>query len=587
MANLIVSAVAEWNGKALKKGEKDISGFDKGVQKLGKTLAGVFAAQKIYSFGKESLKAFSDDQAAAVKLANAVDNLGLSYSNPDIANFISRLEGQTAVLDDKLRPAFQALLTTTGDVTKSQDLLTNAIDISRGSGVELTTVAQDLANGYVGITKGLKKYNLGLTQAQLKGKSFEELMVLLNKQFDGASAAYLSTYAGKMEVLTTASANAKETIGKGLVDALTVLAGSKDDVQGVADAMNNLATYTADATVGAAALVKQLGQIPGLTGIGQFLKGAFLALPPLQALSALSNKGKQVRTPGYGQGTGTVADYQRTQKDVQAAKAKAAADAKALAIQKSLTKATAATLKAQKQSAMTEKQKLLFNQTAISAVAALKNKLSDEERNKVELMLALEMDNVDAAAVLSQKVAKAYDETGLLAEYMRTLPDANNPFGSWNTYLDTLKTDSIDAANAVAKAWRDAYNAQSIAKIDQIAQSPVLPQGFASMTVDQQVSVIDSATADALAAAAAAQSIIDSINASGLITNVGDAPAGSGSWNGFSAGANGGGGFSSSPTNNYNITVNNPVGNGITDMVQQAVMDAQRLGHNLVPAGSL
>jgi hypothetical protein len=40
-------------------------------------------------------------------------------------------------------------------------------------------------------------------------------------------------------------------------------------------------------------------------------------------------------------------------------------------------------------------------------------------------------------------------------------------------------------------------------------------------------------------------------------------------------------------TQNFNTTVVNPVGNGVVDMVQQAILDASRLGHNLVPAGSL
>jgi len=38
---------------------------------------------------------------------------------------------------------------------------------------------------------------------------------------------------------------------------------------------------------------------------------------------------------------------------------------------------------------------------------------------------------------------------------------------------------------------------------------------------------------------------------------------------------------------NYNITLNNPVGDGIQTMVQDAILDLNRLGNNLIPAGSL
>ena len=70
-----------------------------------------------------------------------------------------------------MRPAFQGLLTTTGSLTQSQKLLNDAITISRASGIDLATVASDLGKGYVGVTKGLLKYNTGLTKAELSTKS--------------------------------------------------------------------------------------------------------------------------------------------------------------------------------------------------------------------------------------------------------------------------------------------------------------------------------------------------------------------------------------------------------------------------------
>jgi hypothetical protein len=555
VANLIVSAVAEWNGKALKGAGKDVSAFDKGVAKLGRTIASVFAAQKIYQFGKASLKAFTEDQAAAVKLAKAVDNLGLSYSNPDITNFIRNLETQSGVIDDKLRPSFQALLTTTGDVTKAQDLLTSAIDISRGSGLDLATVSQDLANGYVGITRGLKKYNLGLTAAQLKSKSFEEIMVLLNAQFAGASAAYLSTYAGKMEVLTTAADNAKETIGKGLVDAVTLLAGEDGNVQNLADSMQNLATNSSNALYGVAALVAKFKQLPGNgLGIPAIIKEIASAVAtPYRDLANLGAKTK-MQNSGYGSGTGTVADYQFSQKAKQAAIAKAKADAKAVAIQKSLNKTTAKTAAISKQSAMTDKQKLLFNQTAISAVAALKGKLSDEERKKVELMLALEMDNVDAAAQLSQQVAMAYDESGKLALFLRTLPDAKNPFGAWNDYLNGIAVK----ANAIVI---NPFNISGPMADLYVPSTPQIP----TPTLPTPGSTFTNSDFATLAGQGA--------GASGGFSSV------------VAAAMNGGATTGISQT--FNTTINNPIGNGITDMVQQAILDAGRLGNNLLPAGSL
>ncbi len=56
---------------------------------------------------------------------------------------------------------------------------------------------------------------------------FADVQEKLNKQFSGANAAYLDTYAGKMGVLGTAAGEASEIIGKGLIDALMILLISK------------------------------------------------------------------------------------------------------------------------------------------------------------------------------------------------------------------------------------------------------------------------------------------------------------------------------------------------------------------------
>ena len=168
MADLRIDLAAEFRGKkAFKEADKATTSLDKAVGKLGKQIASVFAVTKIAAFGKASVKAFTEDEASANRLSVAVKNLGLAFAQPQIDAYISKLESSSAIVDDQLRPAFQALLTTTGSLTKSQELLSMAIDASRGSGIDLTTVSQDLANAYNGNTRGLRKYNLGLTKAQL------------------------------------------------------------------------------------------------------------------------------------------------------------------------------------------------------------------------------------------------------------------------------------------------------------------------------------------------------------------------------------------------------------------------------------
>jgi len=487
MPNLIVSATTEWNGKALKQGSKDISSFEKGVSKLGKTLAAVFATDKLVQFGKDSIKVFLANEASAVKLSKAVDNLGLSFSNPEIAKFVSKLSEQSGIVQNDLRPALQSLLTTTGDVTKSQTLLQNAIDISRGSTVDLSTVAYDLSQAYVGNYKGLKKYELGLTNAQMKTAGFTGIMEALNKQFSGASAAYLDTYAGKMDILKTAADEAKTTIGQGLVDALVALGGQKGNVEGIANLMKNGAQWTADFTTGVGFLINKLitlgGIIPQDMKFSDTLGAKLLGMSPIALIAKLGKSKRTTPTTGYGSSTGTMADYAYSQKQKQDAAAKIKADAKNLAIQKSLNVVNQKNLAAQKQSALTAKQALLFNQNAISEVAALKGKLSDEERKKVELMLALEVGNTDQAAILSQQVAQAYDQTGQLAAYLRDLPDAANPFAYWDMYLNGIaaKVNSITAPGTVLGGMNIGGQSSGGGSTTTTIPTPVVPPSTSPM----------------------------------------------------------------------------------------------------------
>ena len=80
--SLVVSALATWNGKALNKGKKEISAFDKQVNKLGKTFAGVFGAQQLFQFSKRAVQAFAADEKAAKSLEVQLRNTGFAFSSP-------------------------------------------------------------------------------------------------------------------------------------------------------------------------------------------------------------------------------------------------------------------------------------------------------------------------------------------------------------------------------------------------------------------------------------------------------------------------------------------------------------------------
>jgi len=142
---------------------------------------------------------------------------------------ISNLEKQTGVLDDQLRPAMDRLLRATGSVSKATTLLGLALDISAGTGKDLTTVTQGLQKAYLGNNASLGRLGVGLSKAELTSSSFEEIQIRLSELFAGQASSAAESYAGQLDKLTIAGNNAKEVIGKGIVQALTESSGSLND----------------------------------------------------------------------------------------------------------------------------------------------------------------------------------------------------------------------------------------------------------------------------------------------------------------------------------------------------------------------
>jgi hypothetical protein len=242
MANVVIDIAAEFTGnKAFKQADSATTTLTKNVKKLAGAVGLAYSTQAIVAFGKAAVKAFAEDEAAALRLNRAVENLGIGFANPAISKYIAALEKSAGVADDILRPAFQGLLTTTGSLTQSQKLLNDAITISRASGIDLATVTEDLGKGYIGITRGLQKYNTGLTRAELQSKSFNEILGVILKRSAGAAEDYLETTAYKFDILSVASSNASEIIGGSLVDAFALIGGGTE-ASDAAAAIETIAT---------------------------------------------------------------------------------------------------------------------------------------------------------------------------------------------------------------------------------------------------------------------------------------------------------------------------------------------------------
>jgi hypothetical protein len=146
-------------------------------------------------------------------------------------------------------------------------------------------------------------------------------------------------------------------------------------------------------------------------------------------------------------GTARRTAQQRQAEAVAAKRTKelAALQAKQVKSQKALTD------EQKKQNAL-KKAGTIFDLEQVQLIAALKGKLSDEDRKRVELQFALLTGNLSEAQKLTYELAKAQGLGEKLAGYLASLPDAKNPFASWEAYLDMLaaKAKSIALGGGAA-----------------------------------------------------------------------------------------------------------------------------------------
>jgi hypothetical protein len=222
VANVVVSALATWNGKALKKAQQDVNVFEKRVKSFARTFGVAFSGAALVAFGKKAVKVFAEDEAAAKSLQLQLENTGNAFRVTEVEDYIKGLEKTYAILTD-LRKPFQTFLNLTRSVALSQRTLEAALNVSAGTGASLDSVVGALAAGIRGKTKAIEGLNTGIDANIIKSGDMNKIMEALEKRFSGQAAARLDTYAGKMDVLKKGADEATKSIGRGLVDALEIL----------------------------------------------------------------------------------------------------------------------------------------------------------------------------------------------------------------------------------------------------------------------------------------------------------------------------------------------------------------------------
>jgi hypothetical protein len=498
MAELRIPIVVENKGKkAFSDTSKSVSALDNNVKKLGKSLAAVFGAQQLLKFTKNAASAFIEDQREATRLAMAVKNLGLAFEAPAIEDYIQKLSRLSGVTDSQLRPSMQALLQITGSVTESQKILNQALDVAAATGIDVSTVAQDIGRAYTGNTRGLRKYNLGLTQAELTTSSYVDVQARLNTLFGGANAAQLQTYAGQMSLLTVATSEASETIGKGLIDALITVSDSKD-VTDFVNKIDSIAQRISNAIGSVSRFIQVIKLLPSATGSDDpRFKAIFDPARNAQPLTSTNVLGISTLQKQEAQRKKVESDAMRRAKEL-------------LSVQKK-------NLDAQKKQLTLTKASKTLNLEAIGIEAALKGQISETDRLSLLLQKSILEGNASLATQLSDQLEAAIKRQNEIRQLLLTTPKAPNPYADWKipdnlmaytaaslgvsqeTIISAPQTivatsdatqEMIDALVAAAEAQRKADAAQAAADAaaaNVIVKVEVAGEDVAAIITQQQV----------------------------------------------------------------------------------------------------
>ena len=214
--------------KKLGEADKAVEDNSSKISEFGKKAAAAFAvaAAAAVAYGTklaiDGVKAAIEDEQAQLRLANALKQATGATEGQIRAteDFILQTSLATGVADDQLRPAMQRLAVSTKNTEEAQKLLALALDISKGSGKDLETVANALGKAHDGQSTALGRLGLGLSAAELKTMTFTEVQQKLSDLYGGAASANAETFQGKIDRLKVGFDEAKESLGVALLPAV-------------------------------------------------------------------------------------------------------------------------------------------------------------------------------------------------------------------------------------------------------------------------------------------------------------------------------------------------------------------------------
>ena len=241
--SVVLNIVSAFDEKGVKRAQKAFSQLETNTQKANYALkqyggpAAIAAITAITAGLTNAVKAAAADQKSQEQLKIALENtVGANKAQvAAVEGSIEALMYQTATADDELRPAYAALVRASGSVVQAQKLLKIGLDVSAGSGRDLTTVTNALSKAALGQFGALKRLGIPLDENAIKAKDLDGVLADLGASFAGAATTNAQTYEGQLKILKIRFGELEESIGQKVIPILGDYATVLVDLVGQTD----------------------------------------------------------------------------------------------------------------------------------------------------------------------------------------------------------------------------------------------------------------------------------------------------------------------------------------------------------------
>jgi hypothetical protein len=222
-----IPIITDFDGKGIQRARKEFDQLEGAGAKAGFVLkkAMLPATAAVGALGAalfDAAKGAIADEAASAELARSLKQTtgATDAVIESTENWITQQGKLLGIADDELRPVLSKLARATGDVTRAQELATQAMDIAAATGKPLSSVTDALTKALGGNMTALGRLAPEFREMVKEGAPFEDIMAEIAKTMGGAATTAANSAEGQFKRLGIALSETKESIGAALLPAI-------------------------------------------------------------------------------------------------------------------------------------------------------------------------------------------------------------------------------------------------------------------------------------------------------------------------------------------------------------------------------